>query len=34
LKRFLLASKRGKGCASVLSTIWSSGRTSLGPKRR
>lgn len=34
LKRFLLASKRGKGCASVLSTILSRGRRSLGPKRR
>jgi hypothetical protein len=34
LKRFLLASKRGKGCASVFKTIWSRGRTSLGEKRR
>lgn len=27
-------SKRGKGCASVLRTIWSRGRRSSGEKRR
>ena len=26
--------KRGKGCASVLMTTWSSGKRSLGEKRR